>query len=215
MDINDIINEGLYDQHIFKAVFMVGGPGSGKTYVASKLFRGTGLRTVNLDDIYEHLTANIGIVGRGYDEYLRKYSAQVAQRKMNMHVDGRMGLLIDSTGRKLNRMRKINEKLKDLGYDTLAIYVKTSLEIALDRSESRRRRVDPRESEKMHEEVKSNISQIRKIFRNFVVINNDSSNDLQNSISKNQSYINKFLSAPINHHAANAWKSEQQDKRRL
>ena len=34
----DILNEGVYDPGIFKAVFTAGGPGSGKSYTASNLF---------------------------------------------------------------------------------------------------------------------------------------------------------------------------------
>jgi len=213
MKITDIINEGLYDQHTFKAVFMVGGPGSGKTFVASKLFKGTGLRSINLDEIYEHLTKNVGIVGKGYESDLRKHSGQVAQRKMDTHVSGRMGLLIDSTGRKVSRMENINNTLKELGYDTLCVYVKTSLDTALDRSEQRSRRVDPRVAKKMHEEVKTNITQIRNMFRNFIIIDNDSIESLNNSISKNQSYIDKFLSSPVRSGTADKWKSAQRLER--
>ena len=47
MKVNEIINqveEGVYDPHIFKAVFMAGGPGSGKSYIAkSRLLKGGGL----------------------------------------------------------------------------------------------------------------------------------------------------------------------------
>ena len=38
MQVNEIIKsieEGVYDPHIFKAVFMAGGPGSGKSYIAT------------------------------------------------------------------------------------------------------------------------------------------------------------------------------------
>ena len=34
----DLLNEGVYDKGILKAVFMAGGPGSGKSYVASQIF---------------------------------------------------------------------------------------------------------------------------------------------------------------------------------
>ena len=34
----DLITEGVYDKGIFKAVFMAGGPGSGKTYIKGQLF---------------------------------------------------------------------------------------------------------------------------------------------------------------------------------
>ena len=34
----DLLNEGVRDPGIFKAIFLAGGPGSGKSYVASQLF---------------------------------------------------------------------------------------------------------------------------------------------------------------------------------
>ena len=34
----DLLNEGVNDPGIFKAVFLAGGPGSGKSFVASQLF---------------------------------------------------------------------------------------------------------------------------------------------------------------------------------
>jgi dephospho-CoA kinase len=58
MRVNEIlqsIEEGVNDPHIFKAVFLAGGPGSGKSFVANKMLKGTGLRTVNSDDIYEYM----------------------------------------------------------------------------------------------------------------------------------------------------------------
>ena len=47
----DLLNEGVYDQGIFKAVFLMGGPGSGKTTVVNALALDTlGLKTINSDN---------------------------------------------------------------------------------------------------------------------------------------------------------------------
>ena len=54
---NDIryqeLKEGLYDPNIFKAFFLAGGPGSGKTFVTRSAFGGTGLRMINSDNAFE------------------------------------------------------------------------------------------------------------------------------------------------------------------
>ena len=62
MLVNEIIKtsnliEGPNDPHIFKAVFLAGGPGSGKGFVVSNLMGkdSTGLKVVNSDDVYEKL----------------------------------------------------------------------------------------------------------------------------------------------------------------
>ena len=49
------LGEGPNDPHIFKAIFLAGGPGSGKTFVQKKLLSSTGLKPVNSDDMYEYL----------------------------------------------------------------------------------------------------------------------------------------------------------------
>ena len=73
----DLLKEGVYDKGILKAVFMAGGPGSGKSYVASQLFgipkkiniSISGLKTVNSDTEFEHLLKKYGFetVGGGLD----------------------------------------------------------------------------------------------------------------------------------------------------
>ena len=54
--------EGVYDQNIFKAFFMAGGPGSGKSFAVMKgigqaqtkvRVTAQGLKVVNSDDIFE------------------------------------------------------------------------------------------------------------------------------------------------------------------
>ena len=59
----DLINEGVRDPGIFKAIFLAGGPGSGKSYVAQQLFgipekvnvSTYGLKMVNQDQELEML----------------------------------------------------------------------------------------------------------------------------------------------------------------
>ena len=73
----DLLNEGVYDKGILKAVFMAGGPGSGKSYVAKQLFgipdkinvSVAGLKTVNSDTEFEYLLKKYGFetVGGGLD----------------------------------------------------------------------------------------------------------------------------------------------------
>ena len=52
-EVRDYIYEGVYDPGIFKAFFLAGGPGSGKTFVTQSAFAGTGLKLVNSDVKFE------------------------------------------------------------------------------------------------------------------------------------------------------------------
>ena len=59
----DLLTEGVYDKGIFKAVFLAGGPGSGKSYVAKQLFgipdkyniSVTGMKMINQDKELKYL----------------------------------------------------------------------------------------------------------------------------------------------------------------
>ena len=74
----DLLSEGVYDKGVLKAVFMAGGPGSGKSYVAKGLFgiperAGVtsmyGLKVVNSDTEFEHYLRKFGFdteTGAGY-----------------------------------------------------------------------------------------------------------------------------------------------------
>jgi dephospho-CoA kinase len=54
------LQEGLQDPNIFKAFFLAGGPGSGKSFVVGKTTGGTGLRIVNSDDVFEKYLKDAG-----------------------------------------------------------------------------------------------------------------------------------------------------------
>ena len=49
------LQEGVYDPNIFKAIFLAGGPGSGKSYVVKRTTGGMGFKIVNSDDVYEKM----------------------------------------------------------------------------------------------------------------------------------------------------------------
>ena len=55
------LQEGLYDPNIFKAFFLAGGPGSGKSYVVRRTTGGTGLKIVNSDEAFEVLLKKAGL----------------------------------------------------------------------------------------------------------------------------------------------------------
>ena len=62
------IREGVYDPHIFKAVFLAGGPGSGKSFVAGRALGGLGLKVINSDDPFERYLARAGLSMKMPDE---------------------------------------------------------------------------------------------------------------------------------------------------
>jgi len=68
VNLKQLLTEGVFDKGILKAVFMAGGPGSGKSYVAGQIFgipkkmniSISGLKSVNSDTEFEFLLKKFG-----------------------------------------------------------------------------------------------------------------------------------------------------------
>ena len=74
----DLLTEGVQDKGIFKAVFMAGGPGSGKTYIKQQLFgipegganvSVSGLKSINSDREFVYLLKKYGFNPAFLDKY--------------------------------------------------------------------------------------------------------------------------------------------------
>lgn len=197
----DSLTEGVEDPDIFKAVFLIGGPGSGKTSISQKLLGHSGLRRVDVDAFFTMLKSKENIAGHYEPEFYKRAGA-LAGRRQDLFLRGRLGMVFDSTGRKTQRILSTKSQLEDLGYDTLLIYVKTDLRSAQARNELRTRKVEPQEVEKMHQEVQQNIDVLKQAFgKNFLVVDNTFVPDLSQASAK----VDAFLRLEPQHPAARKW----------
>ena len=87
------------------------------------------------------------------------------KEKQDNYVDGRLGLIIDGTGRDYDKIAKQSNELKRLGYDTHMIYVNTSLDVALARNAERERKVHASIATKSWKDVQSNLGKFSQHFR--------------------------------------------------
>ena len=137
------LQEGLYDPNIFKAYFLAGGPGSGKSYVVKKSTGGTGLKIVNSDDIFEKLLKQANLSLKMPDDELiprdkvRDRAKALTKLRRDNYVEGRLGLVIDGTGKDLDKITNQASDLKQIGYDVYMIFVNTSLDVALENNQKR------------------------------------------------------------------------------
>ena len=67
---------------------------------------------------------------------LRLRAKNITNAQMKLYIDGRLGLILDGTGKDYNKISTIKKQLDTLGYDSYMIFVNTSLEVALDRNEN-------------------------------------------------------------------------------
>ena len=223
MKIEEIIQsmeEGVNDPHIFKAVFLAGGPGSGKSFVANKMLNGTGLRTVNSDDIYEYMMNKAGKELTPDDIYsdegqeIRNRAKQITKNKQQLHIEGRLGLIIDGTGKDVAKVQKASEQLKELGYETMMLFVNTSEDVAQDRNENRPRSLPREQVTKMWQAVQQNLMKFQQLFGagNFHIV--DNSGGLEDPERKANFLevdraIDKFLNKPPSMPPAKNWIKDQ------
>ena len=212
------LQEGLNDPNIFKAFFLAGGPGSGKSYVVRKTTGGTGLKVVNSDDAFEKLLkdANLSLKMPPEEEAPRDVVRQRAKaitkaRKAN-YIEGRIGLIIDGTGKDYDKIASQSKDLRQLGYDTHMIFVNTSLDTALQRNAERPRSVPDSIVVKSWNEVQSNIGAFSQHFReNFIVVdNNDAGEDVFVKVFKQiKGLLRKKVTSPL----AKQWVMQQMKDR--
>ena len=176
---NDL-QEGLNDPNIFKAFFLAGGPGSGKSFVVRATTGGTGLQIINSDDAFERYLKNAGLSQKMPEtekeprDVERKRAKRVTKARQEGYLEGRLGLIIDGTGKDYEKIAKQSNELKQLGYDTHMIFVNTSLDVALERNAKRDRSVPEDIAVRSWKAVQSNIGKFSQHFRqNFIVVDNN------------------------------------------
>ena len=215
------LQEGLNDPNIFKAFFLAGGPGSGKSYVVRKTTGGTGLQIVNSDDAFEKYLKIAGLSKKmpaseeKPRDIERARAKKVTKAREEGYVGGRLGIIIDGTGKDYDKIAKQSIQLRQLGYDTHMIFVNTSLDVALERNAKRSRSVPESIAVRSWKDVQSNIGKFSQHFRqNFIVVdNNDSSKDdgqVFNDVFKQiKGLLKKKVTSPI----AKEWVMQQMKER--
>ena len=186
------LQEGVYDPNIFKAFFLAGGPGSGKSYVVRRTTGGTGLKIVNSDPVFENLLKKAGLsLKMPPEEFERKEvvrgrAKELTKKQQANYLEGRLGIIIDGTGKDANRILKQKAGLEELGYDTYMIFVNTSIDVALERNEKRARSLQPSFVVKSWKDVQANIGAFNNMFRQgFIVVdNNDAGEDVFQTVWK-------------------------------
>jgi len=204
------LQEGLQDPNIFKAFFLAGGPGSGKSYVVRYSTGGTGLRVVNSDDVFEKYLKDAGLSLKMPPEEWEANQKErarakkvTASRKAN-YIEGRIGMVIDGTGAKYDEIRQQKADLEAIGYDTHMIFVNTSLDVALERNAKRERTVPEDVAITSWKAVQGNLGKFSSLFRgSFVPVdNNQADDDIEMSTFKE---VKRLLKKKVTNTRAKSW----------
>ena len=225
-EVREYINEGVYDPGIFKAFFLAGGPGSGKTFVTQSAFAGTGLKLVNSDNKFERdlKKANLSLKMPDAEAYfrdrIRQGAKEFAGKQLDTYLKGRLGVIIDATGRDYGLIQRQVSLLKLLGYDCYMVFVNTSLDVALERNKNRPRSIPEYIVTNSWNGVQRNIGQFQRIFspnRMLIVDNNRSEKELVTlTLNTAAKFIRSQLRATPQNLTAKQWiANELQAKKRI
>ena len=158
-----------------KAIFMVGGPGAGKTNVGKGLQLGRrGYKVVNQDIALEVMKAESGLPAKESDYTAEQRSLRsklgaaarkAAVEKFDKYAENGLGMVIDGTGASYNATTKKIKALEDKGYEVHMVVATTPLETAISRNKARVERSLPDfVVKKTYESVQESLKKYREDF---------------------------------------------------
>ena len=213
------LEEGVHDPGIFKVVFTAGGPGSGKSFIAGRAglgkFSSFGMKTVNSDTIFEKLLKDAKMepvpekIFSPKGQEIRGHAKVLTKKRYKGWVQGRLGMVIDGTGKDYKKIKQMSDALRSIGYASYMLFVNTSLDVAQQRNMMRARTLEPIEVEEMWKAVQQNMGKFQQYFtrQNFILVDNNSPS--QDVLSDLFVQMEKIVKEPVTHRAALAWIKSQ------
>ena len=215
------LSEGVNDPAIFKAIFLAGGPGSGKSFIVGQTaLTALGMRVVNSDDAFENAMKKAGMemnpdnIFSVKGQEMRGRAKTLTGKRQALYLAGRLGLVIDGTGRDYDKIKLQANELKKLGYDVGMIFVNTDKDTALARNRARERSLPDAEVSQMWQDVQNNLGRFQSYFReNFRVLDNSDGANWKAGTQNGYKWASKFVrKEPVNP-IAKRWIASQKGKR--
>ena len=228
--LTQMIVEGVDDPGILKCVFMAGGPGSGKSFTAMEIFgidkklkssfSATGLKSVNSDSAFEAGLKKNGINPNDlakiekenaelWDKItkepggIRDKAKQLTQKQKKFYEAGRLGMIIDGTGHRYDKISKLKKHAESLGYDCYMVFVNTSLKVAQERNTQRDRVLPDDLLAKSWQDVQDNLGKFQNLFGgHFRIVDNTVYKPISREVQK---AVNKFVRKPIYNKIGRKW----------
>jgi len=176
----------------FKAIFITGGPGSGKDIVIREAIAAQHAVELNTSQMIAYL---------GDKQKLSEASSDIRREA----IRNRSTLIINGTADNYDAIDYIKEELEELGYSTMMVYVDTTNGTSILRNEGLRRMVA--ESVRLEKWQKAQVNKIKfhDIFDDFNLFENNSDlTSIEESITDVCGHVTEFLNNKnLNESAAN------------
>ena len=221
------ITEGLYDRYIFKAIFSIGLPGSGKTTICRELTAGKGFKSINVDAFYEYLSNKK--LSEGLEPETWEKSLILRRKQETLALFGRLPVHFDATGQNTEATIRTIKLLQSYGYDVAIMHIISSVTTAKARQELRPRKADPEYIEHVDLQLKKNISAYKNLVgENYVELNNDGHTPVSELLDDSKYFhmsgakkitarrwFEHWLRYPVKNDTAEKWRRDQIAKRSM
>jgi cytidyltransferase-like protein len=172
MGLHEDVNRGRY-----KAIFVTGGPGSGKDIVIREAIAESKIVEMNFEQVIAILNDKNKFVNSKFEA-----------------IRSRGPLIINGPADDYDSINTIKEHLEAIGYDTMMIFVHTSNEISKERNLNLKRMVSESVRKDKWNICQKNMKQFENQFENFYVFDNSVEIEMiEESISEIYQKNNEFL----------------------
>jgi predicted kinase len=190
MGLHENINHGS-----FKAIFVTGGPGSGKDIIIREAIAESRIVELNFIQAHDYLADK------------QKLSEKTSDFRREA-IRRRGPLVINGPADNIDKMSYIKEELEELGYDTMMVFVDTTNEVSKERNSALSRMMV--ESIRYEKWLKSqqNTKYFKEMFENFIGFDNTGNIDTkEEDITEVYQFTKQFLDAGNISDIASDWKN--------
>ena len=196
MNIHENVNRGM-----FKALFLVGGPGSGKDVIVREAVAEPNAVEINANKAFEFLMNK------------RKLSEETKDYQLNA-IRNRSALIINGASDDEEKITSIKEELDELGYSSMMVFVNTTNEVSVNRNQQHSRVISEQIRFDKWKKSQNNLEYFYEKFDYFLEFDNSinlqKSNliireEKENEISNIANEISTFFKLKLTNESSTEW----------
>ena len=189
------------ERGMFKALFLVGGPGSGKDVIIHEAVAEKNAVEINLNKAFDLLMDK------------RKLSEDTKDNQLNA-IKNRTALVINGASDNIEKIATVREELEELGYSSMMVFVNTTDEVSQNRNNQHSRVISEQVRNDKWKKSQENLDLFYDMFEFFLEFDNSinlQSSDLlikesnQNEISDICNEISYFFKTKSINESAKDW----------
>lgn len=146
---------------------------------------------------------------------IRRRAKELTKNRMYQYLNGRLGLVIDGTGKDYDKIAVQAMQLRKLGYDVAMIFVNTDEETALIRNRKRARSLPDATVSKMWKDVQRNLGSFQTFFGNFFLVDNSENSDFEKQTLNVYKKIQRWSKQTPKNKAVTSWMKAQNMKEEM